>query len=100
MRKDLESLFDSSPTSHVCNQCAPILEKYAETFKSLKHQGSALKKRKLVNPHPKRPNYPHYRDLKAQNEWLLANILNFDVHGNYLFCSKCVHLTLGVSYKR
>lgn len=102
LRKDLESSFDGqNPAPSAvgpCNQCSPILEKYAATFKGLKHQGNDLKRRKLLNPHPKKVNFTHYRDLKAQNDWLLNNI--FDVHGNYLFCSQCVHLSLGVSYKR
>ena len=61
-------------------------------------QGTELKKRKKINPHPKRPHFDHYRDLKKQNDWLHSNV--FDAMGNYLFCCKCVHTALGVSYKR
>ena len=33
-----------------------VLQKYAETFKGMKRQGSELKRRKLINPHPKSAN--------------------------------------------
>ena len=82
----------------VCMYCAPVLQKYAETFKGMKMQGTELKKRKKINPHPKKPNFCHYRDLKKQNEWLRNNV--FDAMGNYLFCCKCIHTALGVAYKR
>lgn len=88
----------SEPTvSNVCNSCMPVLCKYAETFKGLRRQGSELKRRKTINPNPKRPDFDHYRDLNKQNEWLRNNI--FDAIGNYLFCSKCIHNALGVSYQ-
>ena len=84
--------------TNVCKSCAPVLCKYSETFKSMKRQGSELKKRKEINPHPKKPNFDHYRDLTKQNEWLRSNI--FDAMGNFLFCCKCVNAALGISYKR
>ena len=83
---------------NVCKSCAPVLQKYAVTFTSLKRQGSELKKRKRINPHPKKPETLQYRDLVRQNEWLRCNI--FDTVGNYLFCCKCVHHALGVSFQR
>ena len=82
----------------VCKCCAPVLQKYSDVFKGMKMQGTELKKRKKINPHPKRPHFDHYRDLKKQNDWLRSNF--FDAMGNYLFCCKCVHTALGVSYKR
>ena len=82
----------------VCKCCEPVLLKYSDTFMGLKMQGSELKKRKKINPHPKRPNFDHYHDLKKQNEWLRSNV--FDAMGNHLFCCKCIHAALGVSYKR
>ena len=82
----------------MCKSCAPVLQKYAVTFTSLKRQGSELKKRKRINPHPKKPETLQYRDLVRQNEWLRCNI--FDTVGNYLFCCKCVHHALGVSFQR
>ena len=82
----------------VCKSCTPILEKYAVSFHGLKQQGSELKKRKHLNPHPKKPNHEHYRNLVKQNLWIRANI--FDSMGNYLYCSKCVHKGLGISYQR
>ena len=48
---------------NVCKSCAPVLQKYAITFKSMKRQGSELKKRKRINPHPKKPETQQYRDL-------------------------------------
>ena len=36
----------------MCGQCSPVLERHAATFKGLLHQGSELKKRKRINPHP------------------------------------------------
>ena len=86
------------PRSGVCSSCVPVLNKYAPIFKGLKRQGSELKRRKVSNPHPKHPERELYRDLVKQNDWLRANV--FDSLGNYLFCSKCVHVALGVSYKR
>ena len=58
----------------MCKSCAPVLVTYAETFKGMKRQGSELKRRKLINPHPKSANMEHYRDLVKQNDWLQANI--------------------------
>jgi len=89
---------DDLTVSNVCNSCMPVLCKYAETFKGLKRQGSELKRCKRVNPNPKRADFDHYRDLRKQNEWLRNNA--FDTLGNYLFCSKCIHNALGVSYQR
>ena len=83
---------------NVCKSCAPVLQKYAITFKGMKRQGSELKKRKRINPHLKKPETQQYRDLVRQNEWLRCNV--FDAVGNYLFCCKCVHHALGVSYQR
>lgn len=82
----------------VCTSCAPVLSKYTDTFRGLKRQGSELKRRKKINLEPKRVNFDHYRDLIKQNEWLRGNV--FDAMGNYLFCCKCIHIALGVSYQR
>ena len=84
--------------NNVCKSCAPVLIKYCETFKGMKRQGSELKRRKLINPHPKQPDKEQYRALVKQNEWLRNNV--FDSLGNYIFCSRCVHHALGVSYQR
>lgn len=82
----------------VCAKCKPILPHYTSTFKGLIHQGSELKGRKRLNPHPKCPNTIHYRDLKRQNDWIRENL--FDPMGNYLFYSPCVRASLGVSRQR
>ena len=62
------------------------------------HQGSDLKRKIAVNPHPKRADTTHYRDLVRQNEWLRQNV--FDSLGNYLYCAACIHAALGVSKDR
>ena len=78
--------------------CAPILSKYYDTFKGMKRQGSELKRRKTINPHPKRPESQQYRDLVKQNEWLRNNV--FDTLGNFYFCSGCIRHALGISHQR
>ena len=83
---------------NVCKSCAPISMKYSWTFKGMKRQGTELKRCKSINPHPKQPAREQYRDLVKQNEWLRNNV--YDSLGNYLFCSRCVHHALGVSYQR
>ena len=37
----------------------------------------------------------HYRDLKAQNDWLRSNVF-----GNYLYCAKCIRIAFGISKQR
>ena len=88
----------STWNKNVCKSCAPVLEKYATTFREMKRQGSELKRRKLINPHPKKQDKEHYRDLVKQNDWIRNNI--FDATGNYLFCCRCVHHGLGISFQR
>ena len=61
----------TEPTSEkVCCKCAPVLGRYKVHFDQLVNQGSALKRRKSRNPHPKRVNTQPYRDLNTQNAWL------------------------------
>ena len=57
--------------------------------------GTDLKKAKSTNPYPKNPDRSHYRNVKAQNEWLRNNI--FDPMGNYLFCAKCLKCAFRIS---
>lgn len=94
-----EALVESSSAgpSGSCPRCAPVLSRYSDTFKGLVHQGSELKRRRLINPSPKRDTI-HYRDLVKQNEWLRNNI--FDSLGNFLYCAACVRASLGVSKAR
>ena len=82
----------------VCSKCRPVLSRYTPMFTGLIHQGSELKKRKHLNPHPKRPLTVHYRDLKRQNDWIRENM--FDPMGNYLYCCSCIRASLGVSRQR
>ena len=88
IQKDLSDSFEKSDIPGVCDVCAPALKQIKETFKVLKHQGTELKKRSNRLPHPKRPDWEHYQNLTAQNEWLRANI--FDTMGNYLYCHRCI----------
>ena len=83
-------------SSCVCVTCRPILSRYSD--KGLIHQGSELKKRKRLNPHLKCPDMTHYRDLNCQNDWIRENL--FDPMGNHLYCSPCIHASLGVSRQR
>ena len=82
----------------MCAKCKPALECYAPMFKDMIHQGSELKKRKHINPHPKRMNSVPYRDLKHQNERLRENM--FHGMGKYLFCCSCIRAVFGVSRQR
>ena len=68
-------------SGYMCAKCRLILSRYEGIYKSLIHQGSELKKRKHVNPHPKPPDFVHYRDLKRQNEWPICNIGSRDTAG-------------------
>ena len=85
-------------SSSVCAKCRPILSRYSDIFKGLIHQGSELKKRKRLNPHPKLPDTTHYCDLNRQNDWIRENL--FDPMGNHLYCSPCICSSLGVSRQR
>ena len=82
----------------LCVRCRPVLSRFIDQFKGLTKRGNDLKKVKKVNSHPKKPDVAHYRDLKAQNEWLQANV--FDPMGNYLFCCSCIRKAFGISQQR
>ena len=84
-------------TQSLCSKCAPVLFQYADIYRQLVHQRTELMKKKKVNPNPKTPG-THYRDVKAQNEWLRENV--FDAMGNYLFCCACVRIAFGISKQR
>ena len=84
-------------TTKVCAKCEPVLLRYADIFKQLVHQGTELKKKKKVNPNPKKRG-THYRDVKRQNDWLRENM--FDAMGNYLFCCGCIRMAFGISKQR
>ena len=102
LRSSLEDASSTATTSTastaICAQCKPVLSRYIEVFKGMVHQGSELKKRKTANPHPRRPNMVHYRDIKSQNDWLRENM--FDTLGNYLYCCSCICAALGVCKAR
>lgn len=95
-----EASSSTSTDSVICSQCYPVLSRYSTMFKEMVHQGTELKKRKTINPTPKRPEseFTHYRDITRQNEWLRANM--FDSMGNYLYCYNCIRASLGVSKDR
>ena len=84
----------------VCLQCSPVLSRYATTFKEMVHTGTELKKRKKINPTPKRPEseLTHYREITKQNEWLRANM--FDSLGKYLYCFNCIKSSFGIARAR
>ena len=99
LRQCLEEQSTSSTdqgTSGVCPECLPVLSRYATTFKEMVHTGTELKKRKKINPTPKRPQseFTHYRDVSSQNEWLRTNV--FDSLGNYLYCFNCIKSSLRI----
>ena len=96
LKRSLEEA--SSSSDGVCDQCSSVLKRYAPTFKAMLRQGSELKTKKAVNPHPKRSDMAHYRDIVTQNDWLRKNV--FDSVGNYLFCCQCVCAALGVCKDR
>ena len=98
LQMSLEEACSTAASTGVCPQCEPVLSKYADTFKAMVHQGSDLKRKIAVNPHPKRADTTPYRDLVRQNEWLRQNV--FDSLGNYLYCAACIHAALGVSKDR
>ena len=75
--------------SGVCPQCDPVLSRYTDTFKEMVHQGSELKRKIAVNPHPKRVDTTHYRDVVKQNEWLRQNV--FDSLGNLISILLCLY---------
>ncbi len=78
--------------------CSPVLTRYVSDFKGMVHRGGDLRRRKSINPHPKRSGFIHYRDIVRQNEWLRATV--FDSLGNYLYCNSCVRAAFGVSKDR
>ena len=88
----------STQESKVCPRCVIVLSRWQDTFKGFIQQGSELKKRKSINPYPKRSDIPPYRDLNAQNEWLRNNV--FDPMGNYLFCAQCICAAFHISPQR
>ena len=89
---------ETEDTSGVCPQCYPVLSRYSTTFKEMLHTGTELKKRKIINPRPKRSDFTQYRDVARQNQWMRANL--FDSIGNYLYCFNCVRSCLGISKDR
>ena len=96
IRRSLESR--GSGTSDICAQCEPVLSRHIAVFKGMVHTGSELKRRKRLNPNPKRTGAVQYRDLSRQNHWLKANM--FDSMGNYLYCSACIRAAFGLSTAR
>ena len=87
----------ADPNAPSCKVCHVSLRESADYFKSMKRTGSALKKRKL-NPPKKRKSIDAYRNVTAQNAWLLSNV--YDSRGNYIFCQECIRYYLGVGKQR
>ena len=82
LHEDLAKSVEGSPPvmEGVCSMCQQWLTRIAEGFNCLRHQGTELKKRMKILPHPKHPDRTYYRNTIAQNEWLRANV--FDSMGN------------------
>ena len=96
VHEDVTRSAEGSPHMEgVCSVCQQGLARVAEGFHRLRHQGTELKKRVKILPHPKHPERTHYRNIIAQNEWLRANV--FDSMGNYLFCQECIVKGLRIS---
>ena len=77
LRKSFEEAQSStSSATGICAQCYPVLSRHADTFKGMVHQGTELKKKKKVNPYPKRPESElvHYRDVTKQNERMYLTV--------------------------
>ena len=99
VHEDVTRSAEGSPHMEgVCSVCQQGLARVAEGFHRLRHQGTELKKRVKILPHPKHPERTHYRNIIAQNEWLRANV--FDSMGNYLFCQECIVKGLRISKQR
>ena len=88
----------STSSTSICLQCKPVLSRYIDTFKGMVHQGTELKRKIAINPHPKKSDMTHNRDLVNQNEWLRQNM--FDSLGNYSYCCECIRLAFGISKDR
>lgn len=84
---------DEAPPAKSCG-CRVVLSVHSESFQAMLQTDRELKKRQRYKPTGDKA----FRDMKAQNEWLLSNI--FDVSGNYLYCKSCVMSILGVSSQR
>lgn len=52
--EEMDSSFEGSSPLGICPQCAPVLSRYRETFLSMVHRGSELKRKKAINPNPKK----------------------------------------------
>ena len=94
--EDESSEVGTNLSTGMCTKCQPVLARFTDTFKSMKKQGSSLKM--VKRPVPRRADMDHYRDLKAQNDWLRSNV--FDSMGNYLYCAKCIRTAFGISKQR
>ena len=73
LRRSLEE--EGTSANGICAQCDPVLSRHVSDFKDMVHRGSELKRRKRINPHPKRVDITHYRDIVRQNEWLRSMIV-------------------------
>ena len=96
IRQSLDS--QGSQTEQVWAQCDPVLSCHVSEFKNMVHTGSELKKRKRLNPNPKRAGAVQYRGVVCQNNWLKSNV--FDSLGNYLYCSSCIRAAFDLSGSR
>ena len=75
--------------------CRTVLAAHKASFDAMQVSSKTLKKRQRYKP---ASDTRQYRDMNAQNNWLLANV--FDSVGNYLYCMTCIVDVLGVNNKR
>ena len=94
----VESSLSLDQRDKICSRCWPVLSRYVDSFESLVHQDSALKKCKHINPSPSSPDVEHHRDTIRQNDWIRSNL--FDPLGNYLFCCNCICAAFKISKQR
>lgn len=85
-----------STSTGVCSQCSPILSCYCDVFKSMIHTGTELKKRKRINPYPKRGDIvtsPH-----KMNGWDPTFLIALAIVCTALVASKTLweHQTIGL----
>ena len=62
------------------------------------YQGNELISKKSINPHSKKVDTNHNRDLVSQNEWLRQHL--FNGVGKYLYCQRCILSIFGICSDR
>ena len=84
----------ASDRSGVCTQCKALGE-LRSIFDSFVHSGADLKRRRRIRP---KPAGVSYRDINAQNDYLLRTV--FDAKGNYIYHRNCIRAAFDVGSAR